>query len=715
MGTARPADGMSFVIAPSISPAAWGEEGTGSGLIVSFDTWDNNGTDTAPAIDVKWGGTADANIIASQSMAGQREGGRAPAGPLLTDADGNPVPLDTGGHFTNVVINIDPDGTLDLWYGGIQVFSNLQITNWTGINAPMYGFGARTGGANEAHWIDNLCINGFTPGPVSFLVEPVDTTALEGQTATFTAMADGTIPYTYQWLTNDVPVPGATGESWTTPPTTEAMNGLQVSVTASNEFSSATSSNATLTVDISPRVVSVRSQGTNEVVVLFTRPVDLTSGTYSFPAGPGFEATRMFGASESEVVVIVDTPLVRDTPYQIQIADVVSQADMSAILPNPTDISFFYGGGTFCTDFEAGVADNSFVSGTAVVGGPSGTDGILHLTDDDMTGACGSLYVSNLTSGVTVNLLNAHWKSRVGGDLNGHADGYSLNWASDLPTGCGTFTAEEGAGTGVSFTVDLYDVSGSGPDTGIEIKWNGSRIAFQHIERDATGDPVDNLTKDTFVDAYASVDPDGRAVFSYDGHTISAVIPGWTGIANGAFLLAGRTGGQTDNIWIDDLCINGFSFGPITITQDIADQTVTSGQSASFTLGVDGQPPYSVQWFSNDVAVASADTLTYRTPALSSGANGAQYYAIASNYSGSVTSMVATVTVQATDGGTLQFTRGAGGDLVIDWSDPNAVLQSTSSLTQPIDWQPVAGATPPFTVPIDTSVVTNVYFRLMVP
>ena len=81
----RPADGMSVTIGEVQVPLAFpvaAEEGAavGAGLVVAFDTWDNNGSDEAPAVDVKVGGA----VIAFQSLAGEREGGRAPAGPSST-------------------------------------------------------------------------------------------------------------------------------------------------------------------------------------------------------------------------------------------------------------------------------------------------------------------------------------------------------------------------------------------------------------------------------------------------------------------------------------------------------------------------------------------------------------------------------------------------------------------------------------------------------
>lgn len=59
-GSGNPADGFSFCLASDLTtdiatPTAFSEEGTGTGLIVSFDTYDN-GAGEAPAISVKFAG-----------------------------------------------------------------------------------------------------------------------------------------------------------------------------------------------------------------------------------------------------------------------------------------------------------------------------------------------------------------------------------------------------------------------------------------------------------------------------------------------------------------------------------------------------------------------------------------------------------------------------------------------------------------------------------
>ncbi len=69
-----------------------------------------------------------------------------------------------------------------------------------------------------------------------------------GQSATFTVVAGGTTPLTYQWTKNGTTISGATGASYTTPLAMPADNGAIFEVTVSNAVGSATSSPAKLTV-----------------------------------------------------------------------------------------------------------------------------------------------------------------------------------------------------------------------------------------------------------------------------------------------------------------------------------------------------------------------------------------------------------------------------------------------------------------------------------
>ena len=78
--------------------------------------------------------------------------------------------------------------------------------------------------------------------------QPVNKTAINGSTATFSVAATGTDPLSYQWILNGAIIPGATGQSYTTPATNLSDNGTKYSVLVRNDHGSVTSNEVTLTV-----------------------------------------------------------------------------------------------------------------------------------------------------------------------------------------------------------------------------------------------------------------------------------------------------------------------------------------------------------------------------------------------------------------------------------------------------------------------------------
>ena len=85
-------------------------------------------------------------------------------------------------------------------------------------------------------------------GP-SITQQPADKTVNAGQTATFTVVATGTAPLSYQWKKDTNNIAGATSASYTTPATALADDGSQFSVVVTNSVTSVTSNSATLTVN----------------------------------------------------------------------------------------------------------------------------------------------------------------------------------------------------------------------------------------------------------------------------------------------------------------------------------------------------------------------------------------------------------------------------------------------------------------------------------
>jgi hypothetical protein len=98
--------------------------------------------------------------------------------------------------------------------------------------------------------------------------QPAGTTVTVGQTATFTVVATGTAPLTYQWMKGTTNV-GTNSPSYTTPATTSADNGDKFQVVVSNSAGSATSTQATLTVNAAATKPAITTQ---------PKPVSVTVG-----------------------------------------------------------------------------------------------------------------------------------------------------------------------------------------------------------------------------------------------------------------------------------------------------------------------------------------------------------------------------------------------------------------------------------------------------
>src|SRR5438874_1963602 len=94
------------------------------------------------------------------------------------------------------------------------------------------------------------------------------------------------------------------------------------------------------------------------------------------------------------------------------------------------------------------------------------------------------------------------------------------------------------------------------------------------------------------------------------------------------------------------LTVNSAPVAP-TITTQPASQTVSAGQTATFTVTAAGTAPLSYQWQMNGTAIGAATAASYTTPATTAADNGNQFTVVVSNAAGSVTSNAAALTVNA--------------------------------------------------------------------
>src|SRR5439155_14103128 len=112
------------------------------------------------------------------------------------------------------------------------------------------------------------------PSAPSIRTQPANQTVSAGATATFSVVASGTPPLTYQWRFNGTNITGATGTSFSIVNAQQA-NAALYSVLVTNTIGSVLSSNAVLTVTPGPSALrvadaSASSGGRVTVPVLLT-------------------------------------------------------------------------------------------------------------------------------------------------------------------------------------------------------------------------------------------------------------------------------------------------------------------------------------------------------------------------------------------------------------------------------------------------------------
>ena len=135
-----------------------------------------------------------------------------------------------------------------------RLVQSASVMSLLGV-ALLSGCGAGTTGAPPAGGASNTP----TPTMPSISTQPMSQTVSAGQTATFSVVAAGTAPLSYQWLSNGSAISGANGASYTTPATTAQNNGTNYTVMVSNGAGSVTSSAAVLTVTSSNSCSAVPS------------------------------------------------------------------------------------------------------------------------------------------------------------------------------------------------------------------------------------------------------------------------------------------------------------------------------------------------------------------------------------------------------------------------------------------------------------------------
>jgi len=205
--------------------------------------------------------------------------------------------------------------------------------------------------------------------------------------------------------------------------------------------------------------------------------------------------------------------------------------------------------GTFFTDFNSGQPAATSLYGTAFIdtSGGVGDSGVLKLTQAYAYGSQGSLIINDLDGGLSIGGFTATFKMLVGGGEQ--ADGISFNFARDLPDDS---FGEEGAGTGITISFDTFD-NGGGEAPAIDAKSGGVTVASTKAIGGVSVSDV--FRTGDFVDVLVRINSDGSLDLTVNGTIVYDKLPVGFLASPGRFGFGARTGGFTDNHWVDNLSI----------------------------------------------------------------------------------------------------------------------------------------------------------------
>jgi hypothetical protein len=181
----------------------------------------------------------------------------------------------------------------------------------------------------------------------------------------------------------------------------------------------------------------------------------------------------------------------------------------------------------------------------------------------------------------------------------------------------------------------------------------------------------------------------------------------FTGLASGSYAVTPSNAGYTfapanQNVTAGTTDLTGVNFtasGTVvapTITTQPASQTVTAGQTATFSVVASGTAPLSYQWQKNGATIAGATSASYTTPAATTSDSGSTFDVVVSNSAGTVTSNAATLTANPAPAPAIQVRSTSinfGNDVVGSRTSQALIITNTGTATLSITQVSVSGST----------------------
>jgi hypothetical protein len=428
--------------------------------------------------------------------------------------------------------------------------------------------------------------------------QPTSQTVTAGQAANFMVAATGSGTLTYQWIKNGTAITGATGSSYTTPATTSSDSGSSFAVVVTDTSGSVKSNAATLTVTATPIAPSITAQPASQTVIAGqTATFSMTaSGTATLSYQWKKNGTAISGATSSSYTTPATQSSDSGSSFTVSITNnlgnVTSNAATltvnvpTAITSQPANQSVTVGQIATFTVVATSSGTLSYQwkkNGTVI----SGATVPSYTTPATITGDSGSTFTVTATSSVSSVTSNAATLTVTAAPV------------------AASITTQPASQTVTAGQTATFSVTATGTAT----------LTYQWAKN---GTPISGATAASYTTP-ATVPGDTSSSFTV---TVTNSISSVT--SNAATL--------TVNV-------------PPSITTQPLSQTVTAGQTATFTVTAIGTGTLSYQWKKNGTSISGATAASYTTPATVAGDNGATFTVTVTGNAGNVTSSAAILTV----------------------------------------------------------------------
>lgn len=539
--------------------------------------------------------------------------------------------------------------------------------------------------AGTVYYIDNVLLyeTPVTGDPPSITSHPQNQSVEPGALATFTVTATGTAPLSYQWTKDGINIAGATTSSYTTPMTSGTDNGSVFRCVVTNAFGSQTSNPATLTILSLPpsitqqpqnRTVDFGQAATFSVMATGTSPlayqwqkngIDIsgaTSSSYTTPAtiladnGSVFRCivTNSVGVDSSTgavLTVLYLPPTITQQPQNQSVSlGQTATFTVSASGNSPLTYQWKKNGidingatsATYTTPATV-IGDNGAVF-KCVVTNPVGVDSTNNaaltvvyspptITQQPQSQTVSLGQTATFTLSATGTLpLTYQWKR------NGVNIGGATNASYTTPV---TVIGDNGA---VFYCIVTNPVGVDSTNNATLTVVYSPPAVIQQPQSQTVG--VGQTA--TFV-----VTANGTLPLSYQWKKNGVNINGATSSSYTTPVTVLADNGSVFKCVVTNVAGVDSSTGAIltvtyqapTISQHPQNRSVTTGQTATFTVTAAGSQPLAYQWKKNGTNISGANSSVYTTPATVLADNGSTFQCVVSNDSGSVTSNSASLSV----------------------------------------------------------------------